>query len=31
VINARVLGAVTAVAIFGLDQASKFAVVHGFG
>lgn len=30
-INARVLGAVTAVAIFGLDQASKFAVVHGFG
>ena len=30
-IHPRVLGAFAAVVIFGLDQASKFAVVHGFG
>ncbi len=29
--NARSLGAVALVAVFALDQASKFAVVHGFG
>jgi lipoprotein signal peptidase len=28
---ARVWGALTGLAIFALDQASKFAVVHGFG
>lgn len=28
--GARALGALVAVAVFALDQASKFAVVHGF-
>jgi hypothetical protein len=28
---ARVLGGVTMVAVFALDQASKFAILHGFG
>ena len=30
-INPRILGAWALVVVFGLDQASKFAVVHGFG
>ncbi len=29
--DARVLGAGAGAAVFGLDQISKFAVVHGFG
>jgi signal peptidase II len=28
---ARILGGVTLVAVFALDQASKFAILHGFG
>jgi signal peptidase II len=28
---ARVLGGITMVAVFALDQASKFAILHGFG
>ena len=29
--QARILGGVTMVAVFALDQASKFAILHGFG
>ena len=29
--QARILGGLTMVAVFALDQASKFAILHGFG